>query len=142
MQWNKDNAQACLKKAGALDKVRCVALHCRQFAIPKWTSILQKFTSLEVLFLVLEQLYLIDANTIEYLQRDFKFEDIELHEQSTRRWGEEFGLLEFYRQDLQEYLARGKERVAPKVVLVKEIWNLPERCTFCESSGIFWHLPK
>ncbi|PMD33792.1 hypothetical protein L207DRAFT_639189 [Hyaloscypha variabilis F] len=126
--WNKDKVKRCLEKAGALDKVRCVALFCRRTAFPTWATLLRRFKSLEVLFLVLEQLYLLDGRTNEHLRREFKFEDIELHEWSTRRWCEEFGLLEFYRQHLQEPLARGRERIAPKVVLVKEIWNLPPGC--------------
>ncbi|KAE9366907.1 hypothetical protein N431DRAFT_350730 [Stipitochalara longipes BDJ] len=136
--WNKEKVRTCLERADVLDKVRCVAVFCRQVAVPKWAAVLRQFTSLELVFLVLEQIYPLHPTTHEYLRRDFKFEDIELHEPSTRRWSEEFGLLEFYRQHLQEYLARGKERVAPKVVLVKEIWNLPYRCNFCKSLRIFY----
>jgi hypothetical protein len=124
----------CLEQADVLNKVRCVALFCKKAAVAEWTCFFQHCTSLELLFLVVEQVYPLDPKTYSPLQPDFRFEDIELHQHqgSKERWGWELGPLEQYRKTVQEHFARGSERVAPHVVLVKEVWNLPTGSNFCE----------
>src|ERR1700683_1791184 len=124
----------CLEQADILDKVRCVALFCKKAAVAEWTCFFQHCISLELLFLVVEQVYPLDPKTYSPLQPDFIFEDIELHQHqgSKERWGRELGPLEQYRKNVQESLAQGSERVAPHVVLVKEVWNLPTGSNFCE----------
>jgi len=49
-QWKKVKVRKSLQKAGVLDKVKCVALFCKQGAVGGWATELQHYTSLELVF--------------------------------------------------------------------------------------------
>lgn len=92
-----------------------------------WATELQHYTSLELVFLVLEQAYLLQGTNTGGLpsQGDFRFEDVELDRESRDRWRWSLGPLEQYRERLEQSLARGSDRMSPTVILVKEVWNMP-----------------
>jgi hypothetical protein len=88
---------------------------------------------LELLLLVVEQVYPFDPDTPACMQPNFRFEDIKLHQESKQRWDREFGSLEQYQKTLQMLLSQGYDHVTPTVVVVKEAWSLPTESAFCKS---------
>lgn len=106
-----------------LDKVKCIALFCKQPDLADWLIQLQQYTSLELLFLVVKKVCPVDPVPQAYSQAELKFENIELHRERYNTWQFQgtFRPLALHIKYLQAALARGSEKVAPHVVLVKEI---------------------